>query len=298
MVFVDDLDRCLPDKAIQVLEALKLFLDVEGCIFVLGLDPEAIEDAVRTRYQGEVKARQYLEKIIQLPFILPPIEDEPMREYVKSLAPALPDPRCEEVFAQGLTPNPRQVKRTLNIFLLLSRLVEKREALPETITAGAPGQDGGHPARPPRPLRPAAPAPRLPARPGGLFSGRRRRRAAGGRRSRTAPPAGGPGTLPGPGGAAAAALLCWTTRMPVSTPLTPLELRSYITLAHRATPVEAPAVRSARQRFEPEMVPVPAGPFLMGTSDEQVQAMLARYDWAKEFQDEGLVRARSSPSTR
>jgi len=57
VVFVDDLDRCTPDKAIQVLEALKLFLDAPGCVFVLGLDPEAIEAAVQTRYRGEVKAR-------------------------------------------------------------------------------------------------------------------------------------------------------------------------------------------------------------------------------------------------
>ena len=76
VVFVDDLDRCLPDKAISVLEALKLFLDVEGCVYVLALDAEAIEGAVRRRYSGEIKAREYLEKIVQVPFILPPIEAE------------------------------------------------------------------------------------------------------------------------------------------------------------------------------------------------------------------------------
>ncbi|MEA3349445.1 MAG: P-loop NTPase fold protein, partial [Chloroflexota bacterium] len=38
VVFVDDLDRCLPEKAVEVLEAIKLFLDVPGCVFVLGLD--------------------------------------------------------------------------------------------------------------------------------------------------------------------------------------------------------------------------------------------------------------------
>ena len=80
-------------------------------------------------------------------------------------------------------------------------------------------------------------------------------------------------------------------------PLTPLELRSFITLAHRAAPVEEPAVRVARLRIEPEMVLVPAGPFLMGTSDEQVQAMLERYEWAKELKDEGDSIA-SSLSTR
>ena len=61
-----------------------------------------------------------------MPFVLPPIDPEPMRAYVQALAPALPDPRCAEVFAVGLGSNPRQVKRILNIFLLLSRLVERR----------------------------------------------------------------------------------------------------------------------------------------------------------------------------
>jgi hypothetical protein len=38
VVFVDDLDRCLPEKTVQVLEAIKLFLDKHGCLFVLGAD--------------------------------------------------------------------------------------------------------------------------------------------------------------------------------------------------------------------------------------------------------------------
>jgi formylglycine-generating enzyme required for sulfatase activity len=66
-------------------------------------------------------------------------------------------------------------------------------------------------------------------------------------------------------------------------PLTPLDVRSYITLTKRSTPLEAPAVRTARQTFEPELVPVPAGAFWMGTSDPQVEALRARYEWAKDF---------------
>ena len=136
MVFVDDLDRCLPEKAIQVLEALKLFLDVEGCIFVLGLDPEAIASAVQTRYRGEIKAGEYLEKIIQLPFNLPPIADEPHAGLRGGIAPPLLDGPCAEVFALGLAdnPNPRKVKRTLNTFLLMTRLVDKLPDLKKTLT--------------------------------------------------------------------------------------------------------------------------------------------------------------------
>jgi len=131
IVFVDDLDRCLPGKTIEVLEAIKLFLDVPGCVFVLALDQEAIVEAIQTRYKGEVKGRQYLEKIIQLPFLLPPIETENMCDFVESLVPHLPDPRCSEVFAEGLPRNPRQVKRTINIFLLLWEL--SRQKLPESV---------------------------------------------------------------------------------------------------------------------------------------------------------------------
>ncbi len=215
--------------------------------------------------------------------------------YVKSLAPALPDPRCDEVFAQGLTPNPRQVKRTLNIYLLLTRLVEKREALRDTI----------------RPVRLAKMVAiqhahpdlynLLRLRPGylrdleGFFRGAGD--GAGGRAPETELPRLAEALEPFQGREALRRLLLLCGEEDARfEPLTPLELRSYITLARRATPVEAPAVQAARQRFEPEMVPVPAGPFLMGTGDEQVQAMLDRYEWAKEFQDKGWFERGAAPA--
>ena len=37
VVFIDDLDRCNPEKALEILESVKSFLDVEGIIYVLGL---------------------------------------------------------------------------------------------------------------------------------------------------------------------------------------------------------------------------------------------------------------------
>lgn len=51
VIFVDDLDRCLPEKAIEVLEAIKLFLDVENCVFVLGLDQEVIARGIEMKYR-------------------------------------------------------------------------------------------------------------------------------------------------------------------------------------------------------------------------------------------------------
>lgn len=87
VVFVDDLDRCLPEKTVQVLEAMKLFLDKRGCVFVLGADAEIVRQAVETHYKnigitGE-HAKDYLEKVIQLRFDLPPILDEAMENYLR-----------------------------------------------------------------------------------------------------------------------------------------------------------------------------------------------------------------------
>ena len=140
VVFVDDLDRCLPEKAIEVLEAIKFFVDVTDCVFLLGLDQDVIARGVEIRYKDFNKAddgqttnpidgAKYLEKIIQLPFLIPQIESTDMDDFVSGLVKEWPRPECPEVFAKGLGGNPRQVKRTVNTFLMLWGLAEKREGI-------------------------------------------------------------------------------------------------------------------------------------------------------------------------
>lgn len=143
VVFVDDLDRCLPEKAVEVLEAIKLFLDVPGCIFILGIDEEVIQRGIRLRYRelghqteqmralGEelIDGRRYLEKIIQIPFRLPPIDRKAMGGFISKIARDLPHPECGPTFAVGLEPNPRQVKRAINIFTLLWGLSRNKAGL-------------------------------------------------------------------------------------------------------------------------------------------------------------------------
>jgi hypothetical protein len=43
VVYVDDLDRCLPPSALEVLESMKLFFDLDGFVCVVGLDQQVIE---------------------------------------------------------------------------------------------------------------------------------------------------------------------------------------------------------------------------------------------------------------
>ena len=87
VVFIDDLDRCLPAKTVQTLEAIKLFLDKSGCVFLLGADIKIVQGAVETHYKNEgivgEGARDYLEKIIQLHFDIPPILEKAMEDYLK-----------------------------------------------------------------------------------------------------------------------------------------------------------------------------------------------------------------------
>lgn len=78
VVIVDDLDRCLPQTAIATLEAIRLFLFVDRTAFVIGADELMIEYAVREHFpdlppsSGPVSyARNYLEKLIQVPFRIP-----------------------------------------------------------------------------------------------------------------------------------------------------------------------------------------------------------------------------------
>lgn len=81
VVFVDDLDRCLPEKAVEVLEVIKTVLNVDSFAFVIALDDEVIERGISYRYREyrfqnakpemPITGFEYLEKIVHLPFRLP-----------------------------------------------------------------------------------------------------------------------------------------------------------------------------------------------------------------------------------
>ncbi|WP_454796526.1 Qat anti-phage system ATPase QatA [Novosphingobium lindaniclasticum] len=92
VVIVDDLDRCLPKTAIATLEAIRLFLLVERTAFVIGADELMIEYAVREHFpdlppaSGPISyARNYLEKLIQVPFRVPALGPAETRVYITLL---------------------------------------------------------------------------------------------------------------------------------------------------------------------------------------------------------------------
>ena len=81
IVLIDDLDRCLPDVAINTLEAVRLFMFTKKTAFVIAADESMIRYAVKKHFPdatdenqfnaGEAFANKYLEKLIQVPFRIP-----------------------------------------------------------------------------------------------------------------------------------------------------------------------------------------------------------------------------------
>ncbi len=69
---VDELDRCRPNYAVEVLEQIKHFFSVPGIVFVLAIDKEQLGHAVRGVYGSEqINADEYLRRFIDLEYHLP-----------------------------------------------------------------------------------------------------------------------------------------------------------------------------------------------------------------------------------
>ena len=130
VVFIDDLDRCLPGVALEVLEALKLYLDIPRLVFVVGVD-RAVIDGVVTRHYSQLglgvdKGREYLAKMFQVEVSLAPTEPQIERFLLDQLElieafEALPKATArmfQGVILRLALRNPREIKRLINSALM------------------------------------------------------------------------------------------------------------------------------------------------------------------------------------
>lgn len=97
VVIVDDLDRCNPERIIENLEAIKLFVNTKKTAFIIGADERIVRHAVELRYgeitdgsstPNEVRKRisqDYMEKIIQIPYRLPKLSNNDTETYMNML---------------------------------------------------------------------------------------------------------------------------------------------------------------------------------------------------------------------
>lgn len=150
VVFVDDLDRCLPGNALDVLESMKLFFDLTGFVFVVGLDEDVINRAVLAKFATETGnygaegerasgamaslaerlGREYAKKIFQVPYSLPTMLPSQLTDLLESMymeagiaGVQLLDLRERvlpyvSLIAVQRRVNPREVKRFINSYTL------------------------------------------------------------------------------------------------------------------------------------------------------------------------------------
>ena len=144
IIFIDDLDRCEESVIVQLLESIKLYLHSQRCVFILGIDPDAVLGALKRHWKerSEQSNAEYLEKLVQAQLEVP----QPSTKLVRSLIEAQlsdhgipieapPQPSATEkangdkdqakdadsaiddlsiMLEKLLEPNPRKIKNFLN----------------------------------------------------------------------------------------------------------------------------------------------------------------------------------------
>lgn len=84
VVLIDDLDRCLPETAVSTLEAIRLFLFLDGTAFVIAADDQMIKHAVKKHFDqpDDALVTNYFDKLIQIPIRVPTLGTQEVRAYM------------------------------------------------------------------------------------------------------------------------------------------------------------------------------------------------------------------------
>ena len=71
VIIIDELDRCRPSFALEMLERIKHLFDVENVVFILFMHKLALHSAINKTYGASINAEEYLKKFISLTIGLP-----------------------------------------------------------------------------------------------------------------------------------------------------------------------------------------------------------------------------------
>ena len=135
VVFIDDLDRCSGQNIVKVFEALKLYLNAPGFVFVVGYDEHVVSKVVsEEKLDRQISGRDYLEKIVQTVFRIPRPSVDQMDSLLQqwledSKTSTLFDKQQRMLLIERNSWNPRLIKRFVNRFILEYRLDDAPESL-------------------------------------------------------------------------------------------------------------------------------------------------------------------------
>ncbi len=128
VIFIDDLDRLQPAKAVELLEVLKVFLDCGKCVFVLAVDYSVVTQGIKQKFGDSVdeeKGKSFFDKIIQLPFKMP-VAQYDISNYIsdalKEMGIAYDEKSVKQyigLIETSIGCNPRSIKRLFNTYMLL-----------------------------------------------------------------------------------------------------------------------------------------------------------------------------------
>ncbi|WP_407560793.1 P-loop NTPase fold protein [Streptomyces sp. 184] len=126
VVFIDDLDRCPEETVLAVCEALKVYLDVPGLVFVVGCDRSALGPSGLLRDLSPA-ASAFMEKIFQTSYRIPVADNEGVGAYVEWCARTagierMLDDGLKKLLVERSGRNPRRIKRLVNGFVLEATL--------------------------------------------------------------------------------------------------------------------------------------------------------------------------------
>ncbi len=114
VIFIDDLDRCSPERVAELIEAVNLFLagDIPDCMFVLGMDAEMVAAALEAAHAKVIAhlppdtstpiGWRFMDKFVQLPVLIPPAEPGDLQRYLESmLTVKASGPEAERALAEA-----------------------------------------------------------------------------------------------------------------------------------------------------------------------------------------------------
>ena len=155
LLVLDDLDRCLPDSAVKLIEEIKLVLCGDtACraIFAFGLDRALIGESIMARYPGSrvYTGENYLEKIFDVALEVPQVPADRVEAFIENTCGKKLDAEFHKnldsakvslaeitgVLGLPVFAVPRVMKRTLNRWMLLLSSAEHRAALTKITSPG------------------------------------------------------------------------------------------------------------------------------------------------------------------
>lgn len=126
-IFIDDLDRLDPVVAVNLLEVIKIFLDVPNCVFILSVDYAVVTKGVKLKNRDydmdDEKAHNFFDKMIQVPFRIP-MEFYNFEDFLRTNLPEIKNfANLHDLIRHSIGNNPRGVKRLLNSYYLISNIM-------------------------------------------------------------------------------------------------------------------------------------------------------------------------------